>query len=110
MAISYGIAQIQGTSGLTNYATLYSPTSGADSIISTLCICNTSTSDKQFRIAISASELSPSADEWIVYDSIVSSNDVTALTLGIVVPDGKYLRISSSDNTVTFNASFSEIS
>ena len=51
----------------------------------------------------------PGADEFLVYDASVAGNDTIALTLGITMDASKYLRVSSSANTIAFSAFLSEI-
>jgi hypothetical protein len=45
-----------------------------------------------------------------VYDASVAANDTIALTLGVSLDAGRFIRVSSSANTVTFSAFVSEIS
>lgn len=109
MATTYKPAQVQGTSGVTTYATLYNA-SGVQAVISTIVVCNTATSDATYRIGLDTTAGTPGASEWLVYDAVVGANDSVALTLGIALDAGKYIRVSSSANTVTFSAFVSEIS
>jgi hypothetical protein len=108
MAVNYDLAQVQGTASTSTYATLYN--APADAIISTISVCNTSASSATYRIAVMSTEGTPAAADWIVYDSTVNANDTSFLSIGMVVPSGSYMRISSSADTVTFSASVSEIS
>jgi hypothetical protein len=110
VATSYKPAQVQGTAGVTTYTTLYSVPSETQAVISTIVICNTSSSAATYRIAITSSDGTPTASQWIVYDSVVTGNDSVSLTLGVSLDSGKYIRVSSSANTVTFSAFVSEIS
>jgi nanoRNase/pAp phosphatase (c-di-AMP/oligoRNAs hydrolase) len=52
----------------------------------------------------------PGASEWIVNGGTVNANDTVCLTLGICLDAGKFIRVSSSANTVAFAAFVSEIS
>jgi hypothetical protein len=45
-----------------------------------------------------------------VYDATIAGNDTVALTLGITLQDSRYIRVSSSADTVTFSAMVAEIS
>lgn len=110
MARTYKEAQIQGTSGTTTYATLYSTPSNTLANISTIAICNTSSSSATYRIAIMGSAGTPSASNWLIYDSTVPGNDTIFLTIGISLSAEKFVRVSSSANTVTFTAFVSEVS
>jgi len=108
--MAYKTAQIQGTAGVTTYATLYSTPAATEAVISTIVICNTATSPATYRIGLEEGDLTPGASKWIVYDATVAANDTVFLTVGMTLAPEKYIRISSSANTVTFSAFVSEIS
>lgn len=110
MATAYKPAQVQGTAGVTTYATLYNAPASTEAIISTIVICNTAGSSATYRIGLDDTDGTPGASEWLVYGATVEANDTIALTLGICLDAGKYIRVSSSANTVTFSAFVSEIS
>lgn len=110
MATNYKVAQVQGTAASTTYTTLYNTPSSTQAVISTIAVCNTAASNATFRIAIMGSAGTPSASEWLCYDTQVAANDTTFLTVGGSLETGKYIRVSSSANTVTFTAFVSEIS
>lgn len=109
MATNYKSAQVQGTAGTGTYATLYNVPSATQAVISTILICNTASAQATYRIGLDATAGTPGASEWLVYDAVVPANDTTALTLGVCLEAGKFIRVSSSANTVTFSAFVSEI-
>ena len=110
MATAYKPAQVQGTAGVTTYATLYEVPSATEAIISTIVICNTAAASATYRIGLDDTAGTPSASEWLVYDATLAANDTVTLTLGVCLDAGKFIRVSSSANTVTFSAFVSEIS
>lgn len=110
MAEVFKNAQVQGTASTGTYATLYNTTASTTAVISSLIVTNTSASTATYRVAIMASEGTPAAANWIVYDSTVAGNDMVAFNLGLTLGTSQYIRISSSANTVTFSAYISEIS
>jgi hypothetical protein len=110
MATVYKNAQIQGTAGISTYATLYSTASATTAVISTILITNTSSSSATYRIGIMGSAGTPSSSNWLVYDGAVAGKDTIALTLGITLESSQFIRVSSSANTITFSAYISEIS
>tara|TARA_Y100000385_G_scaffold100313_2_gene103697 strand:+ start:19736 stop:20068 length:333 start_codon:yes stop_codon:yes gene_type:complete len=109
MATAYKYAQVQGTAAVGTFATLYTTPGSTEAVISSLVICNQSSSAITVRIGLDATEGTPGADEFLVYDASVAGNDTVALTLGITMPASKYLRVSSSANTIAFSAFLSEI-
>lgn len=109
MPTNYKPAQVQGTAGVSTYATLYS-TSGVQAVISTIVVCNTAATPATYRIGLDTTAGTPAASEWLVYDATIAANDSVCLTLGIALDDSKFIRVSSSANTVTFSAFVSEMS
>lgn len=110
MATSYQNSQVQGTSSLTTYSTLYNTDASTSAVISTLLITNPSNAQVQYRVAIMGSAGTPANPNFIVYDDVVAAGDTVALTLGITLGNTQYIRVSSSANTIGFNAFVSEIS
>ena len=109
MATAYKYAQVQGTASTGTFATLYTTPAATSAVISSLVICNQSTSAITVRVGLDATEGTPGADEFLVYDASVAGNDTVVLTLGITMDASKYLRVSSSANTMSFSAFLSEI-
>ena len=110
MATAYKYAQVQGTASTGTYSTLYTTPAATQAVISSLVITNQASSDVTVRIGLDATEGTPGASEWLVYDAVIAGNDTVALTLGVTMDAQKYLRISSSANTCNFSAFLSEIS
>ncbi len=109
MATAYKYAQVQGTASTGTFATLYTTPGSTEAVISSLVICNQSSSAITVRIGLDTAEGTPGASEFLVYDASVAGNDTVALTLGITMDASKYLRVSSSANTISFSAFLSEI-
>jgi hypothetical protein len=109
MATNYKYSQIQGTASTGTYATLYTTPAVTQAVISTIVICNTSGSTATYRIGLDATAGTPGASEWLVYDSVVAGNDSVCLTIGVCLDAEKFIRVSSSADTVTFSAFVSEI-
>lgn len=110
MATNYKRVGVQGTSSTGTYTTLYNVPSATSSVISTIAICNTSASAVTYRIGFDETEGTPGASEWLVYDSSVAGNDTVFLSIGAAIGAGQFIRVSSSADTVAFQAFVSEIS
>lgn len=110
MATTYKHASVQGTSGVSTYATLYNTGASTQAVVSSLLITNTAATSATYRIGIMGSAGTPAAADWIVYDGAVAGNDTICLTLGIALGNSEFIRVSSSATTVTFSAFVSEIS
>lgn len=109
MPQSYKNTKVLGTSGLTTYTTLYNTTASTTAVISTIAVCNRSANNKQYRIGIDDSAGTPATNEFIAFDATVAANDTSFITVGVCLSNNQYIRVSSTDNTVTFSAFVSEI-
>ena len=110
MATTYKNSQVLGTAGLTTYATLYNTSPTTSAILSTMVICNRSSVDKKFRIAITSSAITPENQEFIAYDTTVAGEDSTFITIGVTLGTSDYIRVSSTDSNLSFTAFIAEIS
>lgn len=110
MTTTYKYSQVQGTASTGTYATLYTTPASTEAVISSLVITNQSSSAITVRIGMDATAGTPGASEWLVYDAAIAGNDTVALTLGVTMDAGKFIRVSSSADTCNFTAFLSEIS
>lgn len=109
MPTTYKNAQLQGGANITTYGTLYNTSASATAVLSSILVTNTTSTARTYRIGIMGSAGTPSASNWLAYDVQVAGSDTTALTLGIVLGNSQFVRVSSSADTVTFSAYISEI-
>lgn len=110
MPTVYKTQQVQGTSAVGTYATLYSTGASTTAVLSTIGICNTASATATYRIGITGSAGTPGVGEHIVYGATVPGNDSVFLTLGLTLGNTEFVRVSSSANTVDFIAGVAEIS
>ena len=79
-------------------------------MVSTLTICNQTSSAATYRIAVRPSaDSSTAAKHWIVYGATVAASDTTALTLGITLATGDKIQVYASSANLSFSAFGSEI-
>ena len=108
MAATY--KQLCGAAGngvIGTAANLYaaSGTASTSTIISSIVVCNTSTSSATYSLAINTASATYAAGRYVVYQATIAGNDTVALTLGLVMdPTNRYLNGSSSASTVNFSA------
>ena len=91
---------------------LYLVPAATSAVVSTITICNQTSSAATYRIAVvkSGGATSPAAAlSWIVYGATVAGTDTTALTLGITLATGDQIRVYSSSANLSFNAFGSQI-
>jgi len=109
MAESFKYSQAQGTSSTGTYTTVYTTPASTEAVVSSLVICNASSSDVTIRVALDDVEGTPASNEFLVYDATIAGNDTISLTLGICMDAEKYIRASSSSSACVFSAFVSEI-
>jgi hypothetical protein len=90
--------------------TLYTCPSSTETVISTISICNRSSSSATFRIAVRPNGATIANQHYVAFDSPISANDVVGLTLGITIDAADVITVRASTSDITFNAYGSEIS
>ena len=109
MAIKYKILG-QAFPAANANATLYSVPAGNSTVISTLNVCNLSTSNVTFRIAVIPRGTSPTpSNAYIAYDTALPAQDAIGLTLGMTLDSTDTVQVYSLQGNVTFNLFGSEI-
>ena len=109
MATAYKVLG-QSNPSATTETTLYTAPSSTSTVVSTLTICNQTSSAATYRIAVRPSaDSSTAAKHWIVYGATVAASDTTALTLGITLATGDKLQVYASSANLSFSAFGSEI-
>ena len=108
MAVLYKqLGAAAGSGTISTAAQLYaaSATAGTSTVVSSIVICNTSTSAVTYRIAINTVTATFAAGKYVVYEASIAGNDTVALTLGLVLdPTNRFLNVSSSAAAVNFSA------
>ena len=100
-----GAAAGNGTIGTAANLYAASATAGTSTIISSIVICNTSSSSATYTIAINTASATYATGRYVVFQATIAGNDTVALTLGLVLdPTNRFLNVSSSANTVNFSA------
>lgn len=108
MATAYKVlGQVEGQA---NNVSLYTCPASTEAIISTIIVCNRSTSAKSYRIMVRPDNETLATKHYLAYDVAIAANDTTALTLGIAINAGDKLDVYSSDTNVSFSAFGTEIS
>jgi hypothetical protein len=96
----------------TTYTQLYQVPASTRTIISTICICNRSTSARSYRIIQTDSGTgitTPGNADFLAFDVSINANDTVTLTLGIVMDSQQKLGVYGSTADLTFNAWGAEI-
>jgi hypothetical protein len=107
MAVTYkqlGAAAGSGTIGTAAQIYAASATAGTSTIVSSIVICNTSSSSATYTIAVNTATATYATGRYVVYQATIAGNDTVALTLGLVLdPTNRFLNASSSTASVNFS-------
>lgn len=90
--------------------TLYTVPASTQTIVSTVVVCNRSTSARQFRIAVRPDGAAVANQHYLAFDVTVGASDSTTLTLGITMDAADVLSVYGSTADLSFTAFGSEIS
>ena len=100
----------QSNPSATTLTTLYTVPSATAAVVSTITICNQSSSAATYRIAVRPAGASIANQHYIVYGATVAGSDTTALTLGITLATTDVISVFASTANLSFSAFGSEIS
>lgn len=109
MPTNYKVLGQSAPSATTN-TSLYTVPSSTETVVSTITICNRSSTDATFRIAIKPDNASTASQHYVAYDAPVLKNDTVALTLGITMNASDVIEVYASSASISFSAFGSELS
>jgi hypothetical protein len=108
MATTYKVlGQVNPTAATAT--TLYTVPAGTQTVVSTISVCNLTTGEISFRIAIRPAGETLATKHYIAYDSKVAGNDTTFITVGLTLGAGDVITVYEATSDITFNAFGSEI-
>jgi glucose-6-phosphate dehydrogenase assembly protein OpcA len=99
----------QSNPSATTLTTLYTVPASTSSIVSTITVCNTTSSAATYRIAIRPAGASIATQHYVTYDAAVAANDTVLLTLGLTLATTDVVSVYSSATNVVFQAHGTEI-
>lgn len=88
---------------------LYTAPSGANTIISTISVCNQTNVSSNFDIAVVPSGDTLGAKNYINFNTPLPASDTITLTLGLTLAAGDKVRANVRTSTISVNAYGSEI-
>jgi glucose-6-phosphate dehydrogenase assembly protein OpcA len=109
MATTYKVLG-QSNPAATTATTLYTVPSATSAVVSTIAVCNQAASSGTFRIAIRPAGATLAAQHYIAYDSTVTANNSTMLTLGVTLATTDIITVYGSTANFSFSAFGTEIS
>jgi hypothetical protein len=99
----------QSAPSATTSTDLYTVPAATETIVSSIVVCNRSTSSATYRISVASDGAVLANAQYLVYDATINGSDTVALTLGITVNATDKIRVYASTANLTFSAFGSEI-
>ena len=94
----------------TTATTLYTVPSATQAVVSTIAVANRGASSATYRIAIRIAGSALSNEEYIAYDTAITANNSTMITIGVTLGATDVITVYASTADLSFNAFGSEIS
>ena len=89
--------------------TLYTVPSLNTAVVSTVTICNLSSTAATFRLAVRPNGDAIANKHYLNYDTAIPGNDSITATLGITLANNDVISVNATSASITFNAFGSEI-
>lgn len=99
----------QSAPSATTSTDLYTVPASTETIVSSLVVCNRSTSSATYRISVASDGAALANAQYLVYDATINGSETVALTLGITVNATDKIRVYASTANLSFSAFGSEI-
>jgi len=93
-----------------NLTTLYTSGTAAGAVVSSVVICNQSTSAQTYRVSVRVAGAGDTPKQYLAYDVVLGSNATDTLTLGLTLANTDVISIAASSTSVSFSAFGSELS
>ena len=108
MAITYKTLAQSAPSATTN-TDVYTVGASKQAVISTITVCNRSSTSATYRIAVRPDGATLANQHYLAYDVTLTGNDTVALTLGITIDASDVITVYASTANLSFNLFGSEI-
>jgi len=108
MAITYKVLAQSAPSATTN-TDVYTVGAGKQATVSTITVCNRSTTIATYRIAIRVAGSALSNEEYIAYDAPIGSNDSVTWTIGVTLGAADVVTVYASTANLSVNIFGAEI-
>jgi hypothetical protein len=109
MPTAYKVLGQVAPSATTN-TTLDTVPSATQCVVSTIAVCNRGATSATYRIAVRPAGATLANEHYIAYDSTVTANNSTMITIGITLAATDVITVYASNANLSFSAFGSEIS
>ena len=89
--------------------TLYTVGAGLQTTVSTLAVCNQTSGQLTFRVAIIPNGATLGSSRYIAYESKVASNDTNFITVGMTLESGASIYVYNTTAGISYTAFGAEL-
>jgi hypothetical protein len=108
MATTYKVLG-QSAPGATTSTTVYTVPSATETVVSTIAVCNRGATGATYRIAIRPNGATLANEHYIAFDSAITANNTTMITVGITLDAADVVEVYASNTNLSFSLFGSEI-
>lgn len=108
MATTYKVLG-QSAPGATTSTTVYTVPSATETVVSTIAVCNRGATSATYRIAVRPNGATLANEHYIAYDSAITANNTTMITVGITLDAADVVEVYASNTNLSFSLFGSEI-
>lgn len=108
MATTYKVLG-QVAPSATTATTAYTVPSSTQTVVSTIAVCNRGSSSATYRIAIRPNGATLANEHYIAYDTSITANNSTMITIGVTLGDTDVVTVYASTADMSFSLFGSEI-
>jgi hypothetical protein len=108
MATIYKVLGQSAPSATTN-TDVYTVPSATEAVVSSITVCNRSTSPVTYRVAIRPNGTAIANQHYLAYDVAVNGSDTTIMTIGITLDATDVVTVYASSANLTFGVFGTEI-
>lgn len=87
----------------------YTVPAATSAVISTILVCNNSSSSTSFRVSVAVAGAANATKQYIYYDVAISGNDTFAATIGVTLAATDVVRVYAGSANLSFNIFGNEI-
>jgi len=93
----------QAAPAATTLTNVYTVPASTKTVVSTITVCNRSSTDGSFRIAVAADGEADTAKQYLYYDLPIPGNECFAATFGITLDAADVIRVYCSSASMSVN-------
>jgi hypothetical protein len=108
MAVAYKVLG-QAYPAAATTTTVYTVGTATNAVISTVVVCNQTSTSATYRIAVKPTVDTLSTQHYVAYNAAIPALDTVSLTVGMTLGEAENIIVYSSNSSTSFNVFGTEI-